>query len=134
MSFCDTKSGNFPSVPVKAYVRKAATAMDPDGRLFSMHELKFALRKLRRNKAPGIDGIYNEFLINSSKPIRCEILELANLIWLTGEMPSSFLCSVIIPILKPDKPPEETRSYRPVALTSCLSKLIEHLVVHRLTY
>ena len=54
--------------------------------------------------------------------------------WQTGEIPSSFTRSIVIPILKPNKPAKELKSYRPIALTSCLSKLIEKLVVTRLSY
>jgi hypothetical protein len=60
---------------------------------------------------------------------------LSNLIWTTGEIPNSFTRSLICPIFKQGKKPsEECSSYRPIALTSCLSKLIERLVVTLLTY
>ena len=78
--------------------------------------------------------MYNEFLMHASSNIRKEILRLVNLIWETGAMPSSFLHAIIVPILKPDKPPDEAKSYRPIALTSCLAKLVERLVVTRLVY
>ena len=63
-----------------------------------------------------------------------EILRLANLIWETGAVPSSFLHAIIVPVLKPKKPADEAKSYRPIALTSCLAKLVERLVVNRLVH
>ena len=36
-------------------------------------------------------------------------------------------------LLKLDKDAEDAASYRPIALTSSLSKLIEHLIVNQLT-
>jgi hypothetical protein len=39
-----------------------------------------------------------------------------------------------LPFLKPDKQPELCSSYRPIALTSILGKLIKRLVVTRLQY
>ena len=99
-----------------------------------MHELKYAIGLLKKRKAPGPDTLYNEFLIHASSNLRKEILRLANLIWETGAMLSSFLHAIIVPILKPDKPADEAKSYRPIALTSCLSKIIERLVVNRLVH
>ena len=59
---------------------------------------------------------------------------LTNLIWETGKLPNSFQQSTVIPILKPDKDAEDAASYRPIALTSSLSKLIECLIVNQLTH
>ena len=100
-----------------------------------MAELKLAIKKLPSKKAPGEDGIFNQFLKHFDKPLRQEILTLSNLIWTTGEIPSSFTRSLICPIFKQGtKPSEECCSYRPIALTSCLSKLIERLVMTHLMY
>lgn len=57
---------------------------------------------------------------------------MANPIWQTGTVPSSFLKAIVTPILKPDKPPAKAKSCRPVALTSCLAELLERLVVNSL--
>ena len=100
---------------------------------FSLAELIFALRSVQPGKAPGPDGIYNEYLLHLNKKAQAEILYFANLIWTTGAMPRSFLPSYIVPVLKPGKAATEPKSYRPIALTSCLSKLVERLVINRLT-
>jgi hypothetical protein len=41
---------------------------------------------------------------------------------------------VIVPILKPGKPEGQLDSYRPIALTSCLAKVMEHMVGKRLQH
>ncbi|CAK1595354.1 unnamed protein product [Parnassius mnemosyne] len=41
---------------------------------------------------------------------------------------------IIIPILKPDKNPSDGNSYRPIALSSTLCKIMEHLIKNRLEW
>ena len=119
---------------VKKYIKQASARSSPETSPFSMHELKHAIQLLKKRKAPGPDTLFNEFLIHASSNLRKEVLRLANLIWETGAMPSSFLHAIIVPVLKPDKPADEAKSYRPIALTSCLAKIVERLVVNRLVY
>jgi hypothetical protein len=40
----------------------------------------------------------------------------------------------LIPILKPSKDPNESESFRPISLTSCICKIKERMVNKRLTY
>jgi len=42
--------------------------------------------------------------------------------------------ATIIPIHKPDKLADSPASFRPISLTSCISKLFERLVLNRLCY
>ena len=119
---------------VRSYIKKAEIDPGPDALPFSMDELDEVIRQIRKRKARGPDDIFNEYLLNMTIPLKSLVLKLANLVWQTGEVPSSFTRSIIIPILKPNKPAKELKSYRPIALTSCLSKLIEKLVVTRLSY
>ena len=54
--------------------------------------------------------------------------------WKTGTLPQSWKAAQIIPIPKPNKELMEINSYRPIALTSCLGKLLEGLVNSRLIW
>ena len=42
--------------------------------------------------------------------------------------------AVVLPFLKPNKPSHELTSYRPIALTSCLCKTMERMVLPRLAH
>jgi hypothetical protein len=90
--------------------------------------------KWQMQRAPGEDGICAELIHGLYQPMLHIILQLVNQIWESRELPSSFLCSIVLPFLKDGKPPEQCNSYHPIALTSILGKLIECLVVTCLCY
>ena len=100
---------------------------------FSMHELQNALNKMR-DTSPGHDDVHNLFLKNANHNIKCYMLKLFNKSWIAEELPRSWKNSIVLPICKPGKPPEDKKSYRPISLLSSISKLMERLVVCRLNW
>ena len=40
----------------------------------------------------------------------------------------------VIHVLKPGKAQKDPNNYRPIALTSCLCKIMERMLIHRLTW
>ncbi len=101
---------------------------------FTLTELKVALQKCA-NTAPGVDRVSFKMIKHlSDRPILLMILELYNKIWMEGIIPKIWKKAVVIPIVKPGKNPTNPGSYHPIALTSNLCKLMEKIIVHRLTY
>lgn len=49
-------------------------------------------------------------------------------------MPSFWTHSIVVPLPKPGKDPHRPSSYRPIALTSTMCKLMERIIVNRLTW
>lgn len=72
------------------YVKSADSEQCEDARPFTMLELPKTICQLKNKKAPGPDFVYTEVLKHLSVPLCQEILSLANLIWTTDAMPSSF--------------------------------------------
>ena len=101
---------------------------------FTMEELNAALKKLNMGKATGIDLIPNELLVRMGPNAKKAVLHLFNESWRRGRVPMSWALAEIIPLLKKGKEATSPESYRPVALTSCLAKLMEQLVAARLSY
>lgn len=99
---------------------------------FSLAELDKALKKLKLRKSPGPDKVHNEMLLQLSRAGKEVLLCLINKTWQTNTIPKAWKNSIIIPILKKDKPSEEMKSYRPISLTSCISKLAERMINNRL--
>lgn len=100
---------------------------------FKMSEFKKALKKCK-NTSPGKDQICYEMFKHMSETSCKVILKFYNLVWSTGYVPSSWRHALIIPLLKPGKAKSDTLSYRPIALTSNICKLMERMITNRLNW
>ncbi|PWU89319.1 putative trans-sialidase [Trypanosoma cruzi] len=101
---------------------------------FNRTELLAALRNTPYGKAPGPDEVYSEALRHiSSKGLRF-LLRCINHSWTTGTIPVEWRRATIVPLLKPGKSPELLESYRPISLTSIVSKVAEKMVLKRLLW
>lgn len=100
---------------------------------FSHSELRIALSQCQ-DSSPGIDDIPYAFLRHMSDSAFTFLLDLYNVIWNTGEFPSTWSVAMVVPIPKPGKDPLQTTNYRPISLTSCLCKVLEKMVNARLVW
>ena len=100
---------------------------------FSSQELSSALLSLS-STASGPDGITYPLLTHLPQAGRDYLLHIFNLSWTTSTFPAAWKQSTVIPILKAGKPSSSPSSYRPISLTSCISKLFEKMVLARLSY
>ena len=62
------------------------------------------------------------------------IIQLFTRIWFENAFPSSWELAHILPFSKPGKDSSKVTNYRPIALTSCLCKLMEKMVNARLVW
>ena len=102
-------------------------------RPFNMEELEFALKD-RKDSAPGQDEIYYSMLKNLAPSGKQLLLDLMNRVLKDSKFPVQWKESLIIPILKEGKLATNSSSYRPIALTSCVCKLLEKMVDRRLRW
>ena len=101
---------------------------------FSEGELLQQLNRCSQKKAPGPDEICTEHLIHLGPRARSVLLSLINASWKKGEVPSCWRRATVIPIPKTGKDKRKIPSYRPIALTSHVSKLAERMVLARLNH
>ena len=101
---------------------------------FTMTNLNTAIKSLKVGKAPGADEVSNEMLKHLGPNARCRLLQLVNRSLEAKEVPSAWKKSIIIPVHKKGKSKEDSGSYQPVALTSCITKLLVRMVVTRIVY
>ena len=101
--------------------------------VFTFDELERAIRHLR-STAAGPDSIHNDMLKKLSDQSLSALLSFYNHIWTSHEFPSGWREAVIIPILKQGKDGTDALHYRPIALTSCVCKLLESMVNRRLVW
>ena len=62
------------------------------------------------------------------------LLHVSNLSWILHSLPSIWKTSSIIHIPKMEKPLNSPASFRPIFLTSCVSKLFERIILSRLLF
>ena len=97
----------------------------------SINELNLALKSCS-DSAPGEDQITYSMLKNLYPTAHNEVLKIMSKIWLNGLFPDDWRKAIVLSFPKPGKNPQETTSYRPIALTSSICKLMEKIVNVRL--
>lgn len=98
----------------------------------SPSEIHSLLKLLNTNTAPGPDLIPNRALKLLPPRGIARLTNLFNAILRTHHYPSSWKTSTIIMIPKPNKSPTFPDNHRPISLLSCISKLLERLLLRRL--
>ena len=98
---------------------------------FTLLELDLAL-SLCKNTAPGEDLINYEMIRKLPISGKSKLLDLFNQSWNEGKSPENWGKAVIIPILKPYKDKTDPASYRPISLTSALTKIMQRMIKARL--
>ena len=94
-------------------------------------ELSTAICKLS-SIASGPNQIAYPLLKHLPEP--AQLLSLFNRYWYSHTFLFCWKPTTIIPIHKPGKPTSSASSFLPISLTSCISKLFEHLFFSRLTF
>jgi len=62
------------------------------------------------------------------------LLHIINKLWSSESFPSAWQQAVVLPIPKIDKDKSDPSSYRPIALTSCLCKVVKRMINGRLVW
>ena len=88
----------------------------------------------RKDTSPGPDGIHYSMLKNLPESGKLFLLEFLNKIFDRGKLPKNWKRAYVIPILKVGNDPTSPDSYRPIALTSCICKLLERILNKRLMW
>ena len=101
---------------------------------FSLNELSTAISNLSSSTASGPDQVAYPLLKHLPEPAQLLLLSLFNRSWHSHTFPSCWKPTTIIPIHKPGKPTSSPSSFRPIFLTTCISKLFEGLILSRLTF
>ena len=88
---------------------------------------------LRRGKPPGPDNIRNEVLrLGTTTSLFHHLAWLFTSSIQIGYIPTAWKLATLHMLLKPDKLPSLTTSYRPISLMSSIMKLFEWVIEQRL--
>ncbi|CAF3471748.1 unnamed protein product [Rotaria socialis] len=99
---------------------------------FNISELKYALA-CANDTTPGNDDIHYRFLKALNDKDMLTLLGFYNQVWVKEKIPEKWKESILLPILKCGKASFLPESYRPIALNSCVGKIMERLVMQRLS-
>ena len=97
---------------------------------FRLRDLRQSIMKAKRC-APRPDGIHNNLLKHLPEDTLKILKEILNKIWTSVDFPHQWRAVMVIPIPKPNKDHTDLLSYIPNALTSCLCKVLEHMINNR---
>ena len=98
---------------------------------FTLKEMETQLDRCKES-APGPDDITISMIKHLTTLAKHTLLEALNKLWEASVYPERWSKEFKLPLLKPGKDPNLPSSYRPISLTSCICKLFERMVNHRL--
>ncbi|KAL4120060.1 hypothetical protein QTP88_012803 [Uroleucon formosanum] len=96
-------------------------------------EIRGIIKKLANGKSPGHDLITNKIIKNLPAKTIIYLTHIYNATLRLSYFPTTWKSSVIITILKPGKPPENPSSYRPISLLPVLGKVLEKILLKRVS-
>ncbi|KAL4153411.1 hypothetical protein QTP88_001244 [Uroleucon formosanum] len=99
---------------------------------FGREEVKAALKLVKSGKAAGVDGILPDFLKFLGSKGKAWLTNLFSAVKNNNVLPKLWRETKVIAILKPGKPGNDPKSYRPIALLSVVYKLFERVLQTRI--
>ena len=98
-----------------------------------MSDIRDVINNMERGKACALDGIFAEHLLYAGDRLPVLLTLLFNMCILHGYLPPQMISTVLIPIIK-NKSGDVTDkgNYRPIALSSVISKVFEHIILDRI--
>ena len=102
------------------------------GTILNVNELGAVLKKMKKNKSPGIDGISLEFLKVFWGKIKYFVVNALNSCYTKGKLSISLRQSVITCIPKSSKDRQLLKNWRPISLLCTIYKLASAAIAERL--
>ena len=96
-------------------------------------EVNREIRRLKNKKSPGDDGIPNKVLKQFPKRAIIMVTKIYNACLKFSYYPDTWKVAKVIPIPKPNKNLSLASSYRPISLLSSLSKILERIILQRIS-
>lgn len=129
-----TPNDNIPNQDIQQYLNSTTYEMPPyDLKLFTPKEIYKEISLLNNKKAPGEDLITAKMLKEIPRKGLVLLTYIFNSILRLQYWPKKLKVSDIILVPKPGKNLNVVNSYRPISLLSILSKLLEKLLLRKIT-
>ena len=123
----------FNCIPDSKFLFDSPIDENSDNVRIHPEDIKFSIKKLKNNKSHGNDNISSEHL-KFSNEILCTLLAQCFSSFLVhGFLPDSILTVTLIPVIKNKNAKfDSADNYRPIAIASILSKVLENIILDRL--
>ena len=98
----------------------------------TVDEIEVAISQLGKNKSCGIDAIYAEHLLYCSRRVLPLLAMCVPSLFIHGFLPGSMLSVVglLVPVIKnKSRRINDSDNYRPIALASIVSKIVEKVIL-----
>ena len=113
------------------YTEEAECVFNELDESFSDEEISEQIHNLKKDKAPGIDGLLNEMFVKCDTIFLPILKKLFNHILNTGLYPEEWSKGIVIPLYKKGDG-SDAGNYRPITLISHLAKLFTSVLNRRL--
>jgi hypothetical protein len=111
---------------------RSKTPHIPQLQLTNPYEVQSKVLLLKPRATPGGDGITSVMLRHLSNKALFFLTHIFNHILRMSHFPAAWKRATTIPIPKPNKPPSDPSSYRPIRPLSTVSKLFKRIFANRL--
>jgi hypothetical protein len=111
-------------------MERAPTFCELDYKI-TIDEIKLAIKKLKNNKAPGIDGIIAEMIKSGQETWSRVLLKLYNHIFTSKQYPKCWSISLLTPIHKKGDR-HNPDNYRGISVNSVLAKIYSMILLNRI--
>jgi len=98
--------------------------------LVTVEEVDAAVRKQKKGKAPGLDTVSAEHLLNCHPILITLLTKIFNLCLMFEYVPDGFGLGIVVPLLKAGKPGDKVESYRGITLNPVISKIFEQCLLN----
>lgn len=116
-----------PPSPLPSYTGDSNPKLDTD---IEKWEVRAVLQKINTKSAAGPDGVSNKALRNLSDGAITALTKFFIHCWRNGALPRKWKEARTVLIPKHGKPPS-IENLRPISLTSCIGKALEHVLLNR---
>jgi len=140
ISHCSSSANYRPGFIDSARINFRVPPFSFDSDNTEEYNLPFTLSELQRaiatagDTSVGPDKLHYSFFRHLPHATLLFILDTFNSLWSQHVFPEAWREAIIIPIPKTGKDVRDPYNYRPIALTSCMGKLLERMVVQRLSW
>jgi len=98
---------------------------------FRPEDFAAALIRLKPGKSPGLDSIFQEFILHTESALKCWSCDFLISCMHQLKIPKIWRRALVLTIPKPEKPLGDPKSYRPISLLGVPLKILERLIYAR---